>query len=80
MQAMSQAGSCGQSSSQQGIEAMATSAVSAVAGWVTTVARTATATTREKKMRMTLAISAMSPKPFASANGFAVNAGDHLML
>ena len=73
MQAMSQDGSCGQSSSQQGIEAIATSAVRAVAGCETTVAKSATVRKSEKSRRAALPIRSNLLKSAASANGFVVN-------
>lgn len=74
MQAMSQAGSCGQSSSQQGIEAIVISAVKALAGCEITVARSATPRKSEKSSRAALPIGPSLLKYAASANGFVVNA------
>lgn len=73
MQAMSQEGSCGQSSSQQGIEAIATSAVKAVAGCEITGAKNATARKSGKSRHNALPMRSNLLKSVTSANGFVVN-------
>jgi hypothetical protein len=73
LQAMLQAGSLGQSSSQQGIDAAAISLVNADAGCDIAVARTATARASERIKRATLPITARSLKSAISANRFVVN-------